>query len=567
MSQNFVKRMDSRIRIFAVLLFLGGCAQSSDREDKGALPLVQIADYTITLQEFVTYEKKLPERLRSSASGIEARYEHLQGLVDRQLMLLEGERKGYRNLPELKARLEKMVHQRLIEQVTQENVDQKVSFTKEELKEAYERYNLGWMVWPARILVETEEEARQIVRQLEEGGDFSRLAREHSLAEEADRGGEMGGFFRKKDTTPPVQKALHDALSIGEVSEPVRTGRGYEIFKLLDKKRMPFDDLRDEIAARMRTRKWVQRRYDYVEELKRRFGVVYHVEHTPAVLEGIGGEKKASATLDAALITFQGSQLRTGTVIALVKDLKKGPLPADSLALFGQIDRWILSDSLMVLAARQSGLGQDSEFLAWKERTAKELMVEELRTREVLNRIEVSQEEVRQFYEEQIDQYSVPGEIYLTEVLVNTWDKAAEVLHAEEKGESLEELARKYSVRPKIKVLNNQVNVDENGHMTIGAYQRSAYRGILESQANQTVGQLQGPIETEGRFAIIRLDQPIEVIPLPYEKVRRHVRYKVKKEKSQVLFEQLIESLRENYAGEIKRFDENIANIGEPEAL
>ena len=567
MSQNFVKRMDSRIRIFAVLLFLGGCAQSSDREDKGALPLVQIADYTITLQEFVTYEKKLPERLRSSASGIEARYEHLQGLVDRQLMLLEGERKGYRNLPELKARLEKMVHQRLIEQVTQENVDQKVSFTKEELKEAYERYNLGWMVWPARILVETEEEARQIVRQLEEGGDFSRLAREHSLAEEADRGGEMGGFFRKKDTTPPVQKALHDALSIGEVSEPVRTGRGYEIFKLLDKKRMPFDDLRDEIAARMRTRKWVQRRYDYVEELKRRFGVVYHVEHTPAVLEGIGGEKKASATLDAALITFQGSQLRTGTVIALVKDLKKGPLPADSLALFGQIDRWILSDSLMVLAARQSGLGQDSEFLAWKERTAKELMVEELRTREVLNRIEVSQEEVRQFYEEQIDQYSVPGEIYLTEVLVNTWDKAAEVLHAEEKGESLEELARKYSVRPKIKVLNNQVNVDENGHMTIGAYQRSAYRGILESQANQTVGQLQGPIETEGRFAIIRLDQPIEVIPLPYEKIGRHVRYKVKKEKSQVLFEQLIESLREKYAGEIKRFDENIANIGEPEAL
>ena len=567
MSQNFVKRMDSRIRIFAVLLFLGGCAQSSDREDKGALPLVQIADYTITLQEFVTYEKKLPERLRSSASGIEARYEHLQGLVDRQLMLLEGERKGYRNLPELKARLEKMVHQRLIEQVTQENVDQKVSFTKEELKEAYERYNLGWMVWPARILVETEEEARQIVRQLEEGGDFSRLAREHSLAEEADRGGEMGGFFRKKDTTPPVQKALHDALSIGEVSEPVRTGRGYEIFKLLDKKRMPFDDLRDEIAARMRTRKWVQRRYDYVEELKRRFGVVYHVEHTPAVLEGIGGEKKASATLDAALITFQGSQLRTGTVIALVKDLKKGPLPADSLALFGQIDRWILSDSLMVLAARQSGLGQDSEFLAWKERTAKELMVEELRTREVLNRIEVSQEEVRQFYEEQIDQYSVPGEIYLTEVLVNTWDKAAEVLHAEEKGESLEELARKYSVRPKIKVLNNQVNVDENGHMTIGAYQRSAYRGILEAQTNQKVGQLQGPIETEGRFAIIRLDQPIEVIPLPYEKVRRHVRYKVKKEKSQVLFEQLIESLREKYAGEIKRFDENIANIGEPEAL
>ena len=81
MSQTFVEKTGGRVGVLAVLLFLGGCGRQPGTEETETLPLAQVADYTITIQELVSYERELPERLQSSATGVHAHREHLQGLA------------------------------------------------------------------------------------------------------------------------------------------------------------------------------------------------------------------------------------------------------------------------------------------------------------------------------------------------------------------------------------------------------------------------------------------------------------------------------------------------------
>jgi len=543
-----------------MVLLLFGCGQQPEEGGKDNLPLVQVGDYTVTVQELLAYAQNLPNPNRSSGSGIDVRRNRLQGLVDRHLMLLEAESRGHREMPELLARLEAMAAKKLVERMTEEEIAQKVlPATEEELREIYEKYDLGWTYWPAHILSATEEDAWEIIRELENGVDFATLARERSLADDADRGGDLRGFFQQKDVIPDLWEATYH-LPIGGITRPVRTKDGWEVGKVLDKRRMSLGELRGSIAAETRRRRWVARRLEFLDELKAHFGVTYHGEYAGTVLAGIQEGKSPGKQTDAALVSYQGGQLRVGSVIEIVKNLKKGPLPADSLALFAKIDRWVLPDTLMVRLARQRGYDEEPEFLAWQEDKCEELMIKELYKQEVEEAVSVSQEEARRFYEERTDLFNLPGKIHFTEVQVDTREEALEVLQAVQEGQAFSELARDYAKRQDEDIADF-LRVDEEGRRVVNPMRSSPYHSLLADERNQKIGQVQGPIELGDRFAVFRLDEPIGLFRIPYSRVRMRSYALLKKERRQQVFERFIVSLREKHSGEIFWFDENLASL------
>ena len=490
-----------RFLIGAALFLIGSCGQQSQIEVD--LPLVQVEDEVITAGRLWAYERDLPKAYISADSGAAAHREHLQSLVDRHLMLLEAEKRSYQERPELKTKLENLADKKLIERVTDENITQQVRVTEEELAQEYEETNLGWTVRPARILSTTEEEARKVVQELEQGADFATLAAARSLGDEAERGGDLGHFFGQEDLAPVLQEKLFQ-LPVGGVSPPIRTVEGYEVIKILDRSRVSFDRLRSRLTTAVHRRKWAARRLEYLEELK----------------------------------------------------------AADSLSLSTPIDPGVLSDTLMVRAGRQRGYDQDAMFLAWKETKYEELLIKQLRQQEVVDLLPPPTEvEMWQYYETHSDAYSLPGTIYLTEILLNTREEAVKVLQAAEEGQSLDELAQKHSVRPRTNAGHGHVHVEENGHIVINALQNSSYHELFQLEGRRQVGQVQGPVELEGKFAVFRLEEPIEPHRIPFEKVRKHVRRWVKLKNARWAFEAYIDSLRQDYAGEIKWFDENLGKL------
>ncbi|MFN3612951.1 MAG: peptidylprolyl isomerase [Rubrimonas sp.] len=104
----------------------------------------------------------------------------------------------------------------------------------------------------SHILVATEEEARGLKSQLDEGADFADLAVEHGTDGTRFQGGDLGYFTRDTMVEPFAEAAF--AMDVGEVSEPVQTQFGWHLIKLVDKRERPnptLDEVRGEIEQEL----------------------------------------------------------------------------------------------------------------------------------------------------------------------------------------------------------------------------------------------------------------------------------------------------------------------------
>ena len=77
------------------------------------------------------------------------------------------------------------------------------------------------------ILVEQRYEADDIKKKLDQGGDFTELAKKFSRCPSSKAGGDLGNFGRGR-MVPSFEEAAF-GLQVGDVSEPVRTQFGYHL--------------------------------------------------------------------------------------------------------------------------------------------------------------------------------------------------------------------------------------------------------------------------------------------------------------------------------------------------
>lgn len=127
----------------------------------------------------------------------------------------------------------------------------KESIKEEELKAKYDEYVKGFgkveELKAAHILVEKEDQAKDIIKKLEDGMSFADLAKENSKDGTAQNGGDLG-YFTKQDVVPEFADAAF-ATKVGEYTKkPVKTDFGYHVIKVEDKReRKPesFDKMKD----------------------------------------------------------------------------------------------------------------------------------------------------------------------------------------------------------------------------------------------------------------------------------------------------------------------------------
>src|SRR5215211_4422644 len=82
------------------------------------------------------------------------------------------------------------------------------------------------------ILVETEDEAKQIAAELKQGADFNELAKRSKEPGAAERGGDLG-YFTKDQMVPAFAEAAFK-LEPGKVSDPVKSEFGWHVIKVKD---------------------------------------------------------------------------------------------------------------------------------------------------------------------------------------------------------------------------------------------------------------------------------------------------------------------------------------------
>ncbi len=135
----------------------------------------------------------------------------------------------------------------------QENITDSIddAAIKTRYDELIKQFPGGPEVRARHILVKTEDEAKAIIKELDGGGDFEKLAKEKSTGPSGPRGGDLG-YFGKGQMVPAFDKAVF-ALEKGKYSkEPVKSNFGWHVIKVEDTRQKtppPMDQLKDRLKA------------------------------------------------------------------------------------------------------------------------------------------------------------------------------------------------------------------------------------------------------------------------------------------------------------------------------
>jgi parvulin-like peptidyl-prolyl isomerase len=81
----------------------------------------------------------------------------------------------------------------------------------------------------SHILVDEKDKAQNIKEQIENGKEFSQLAKEASECPSSEKGGDLG-FFGKGKMAEPFERKAFD-MDEGDVSDPVKTQFGWHLIK------------------------------------------------------------------------------------------------------------------------------------------------------------------------------------------------------------------------------------------------------------------------------------------------------------------------------------------------
>ena len=162
----------------------------------------------------------------------------VEQLVSSKLVSAAGYKAGFANSDEVKAEI-KRAEERAVQRLY---LDQEIekALTEDALSAAYKTYleqnPAQEEVKAAQILVEKEDEAKAIIKQLQKGGDFAKLAKEKSKDKAAaEQGGDLGYFTKSMMVEPFAEAAF--GMKKGEVSKtPVKTDFGWHIIKLEDRR-------------------------------------------------------------------------------------------------------------------------------------------------------------------------------------------------------------------------------------------------------------------------------------------------------------------------------------------
>jgi parvulin-like peptidyl-prolyl isomerase len=163
--------------------------------------------------------------------------------------------------------------QMIIEQVQRQEIGSKLNITEEEARQYYDRHPEEFTdpasITLREILVDAppaaagspvnaaaEQDALKKINDIRaralRAEDFAKLVAEVSSSPSKTNGGLIGPISRD-DMSPQMQQMI-DKMKPGEITQPVRTTRGYQIFKLETVKAsalQPFDSVRDIISEKV----------------------------------------------------------------------------------------------------------------------------------------------------------------------------------------------------------------------------------------------------------------------------------------------------------------------------
>ncbi len=246
----------SKHRLAAAFLAFALATPAAAQDKAESDPIVaDVNGEKIQLSDLVATYRALPQRLQQVpfAQLYRPLLEHAIAI---RLLAAEGRKSKLQDSDQVKKRMRYIEGQYLYEAYVEKIVAERA--TEAKLKEAYEAFVKDYKgeeeVRASHILVKTEQEAKDILAQLEKGADFAKLAKEKSIDPSKERNSGDLGFFTKEQMVKEFAEAAF-ALKKGETAKaPVKTQFGWHVIRVTDRRAAAppkFDEVKDQLRQKL----------------------------------------------------------------------------------------------------------------------------------------------------------------------------------------------------------------------------------------------------------------------------------------------------------------------------
>jgi peptidyl-prolyl cis-trans isomerase C len=246
----------------------GSATSAPAAAEKASPTLVTVNGKAINQQTLDTFLQAVTGKPAAEATK-EQKDAMLEQLVNMTLAAQAAEKDGLATAPDVQARLD-LLHTQILAEAASEKYVKAHPVSDDEVKAAYdsEVTNMPKEFKARHILVEKKEAADAIIKELQAGGDFAKIAKAQSKDPgSAAKGGDLG-WFSGQSMVKPFSDALAKLEKGKTTTEPVQTQYGYHVIQLEDV-RSPtapaFDDVKDQV------RQFAQRKklQSYLDDLRK----------------------------------------------------------------------------------------------------------------------------------------------------------------------------------------------------------------------------------------------------------------------------------------------------------
>ena len=541
---------------FALFTMLMGCTV-----EMGDRVVAQIGDEKITVDQLRKFIAGLPQNDKADTTRVEEATNHLNTMVNIQLLIMEAKAADLDKSPEFHARLEKVQQEKLISIFQDRALEVEEEVEEGEVREYAERMGLTRAVRLADIMVPSRENALAALRELKNGVPFGQVAQKWSINKKTSaQGGDLGRYTTREHMVMPLQDKLF-SLALGEVSEPIKIGGNYSIFTVIADSTIELSPQR-RLAVQMGLKKEKKQRAlsTLVAELKEKYHLELDREGLALIVEKVrGGASFASETeRNIILYRYDGGEITAQDLADAGHVLKGNALAqlSDSNQVIAFAERHVVPNAMLVEAALRTGIDEEAETVEWLGNQTNQLLISALRARLLRAKVTIAENELRQFYEAHAERYMHPEQIEVQEVLVETEGEALRLMEQIQKGASLGDLAKKYSIR-------SLEDLDEEGRFHFHLFEQAFLGGFVEVAEKAEIGALTGPAKVDEGYSIFKVlsrERKRET----FQEAEWRVRSQLRREKNRRAFNQFIEEVRNKYASKVVIREDNLkAAFGE----
>jgi parvulin-like peptidyl-prolyl isomerase len=533
--------------LWATLILVTSCAKKEN------LVVANVGEEKITWSEFKEGYLQSPQFRRFKEDSA-AKHDYLNTLIQEKLMIKEALRQGLDQSETIKEEVEKTEGSLMLRDLYEQEIVNAV-ITDSETREFYNRS--GEEVRARHILIkapssaspDAREQARAKIDSLHAlatgGGDFAQLAEENSEDPgSAAKGGDLG-FFGWGKMVGEFQQAAF-SLKTGQISDVIETQYGYHIIKVEEKRdveRQSYEEMKSQLRNQLQGQKKgeLQAKAEaYVEDLKVKNNLVLNEENLNllsqkktqgnATLESLTDEEKS-----AVLVSYKGGEMTMADYLEWETTIpeKVRARATDIKGLTRQIEGKLINEFL-VAKAKALGLNKKDTVVQQVRKRRDDLMVKELNT-SIENSVKITEEDVQSYFEQHKDEYVLPEQVNIREIMVKDKALAENLLGRMKRGANIASLAEEHSER--------SWAAKKGGEF--GFFTENQYGPLGTEAFKLKVGEFGGPIKVQGGYSVFKVIDRQKPRPQTYDEARPVIERKLELERKEAAFEDFVASLRE----------------------